>query len=157
MTTITLNAPKTTLNKTTNNKTTIKLNLNMPKTKRARRTTPRLTAVNNNTYKTSPEVSFTFYSDPKGGWLAVNISDFMSLGLTLNNLTPKSVINNNTLYLEGKTDFPLFFNTYCRIMGEEPTINSKHYNNRGPFHNYKSVKSVRVITEEITTYNYTVV
>lgn len=78
------------------------------------------------------EKTFTFYSDPGHGWLAVAYSDVLAAGLDLLNFSRYSYANGQTLFLEEDLDAGVFL-TAWKSLGFTYKIEEKNEPNRDSF------------------------
>lgn len=61
---------------------------------------------------------FNFYSDAGHGWLAVDTSDLEAIGLTVQEFSPYSYRQGDTLYLEEDCDASFFVKQYESRIGK---------------------------------------
>ena len=81
--------------------------------------------------------TYTYYSDPGHGWLAVNRADVQDVGLTPSMFSPCSYMKDDTLYLEEDCDAGLFVAAYRAKHGRAPAYVEKGCNSDSPIRNYK--------------------
>jgi hypothetical protein len=72
--------------------------------------------------------TFTFFTDPGHGWLAVSLQDCADIGLSLRDFTHYSYRHIENLYLEEDCDAGLFINAFTSKYGHAPTIEEIHSN-----------------------------
>lgn len=58
------------------------------------------------------EKTFTFYTDPGHGWLAVAYSDILAVGLDTKDFSQYSYVKGQTLFLEEDEDAGNFINAW---------------------------------------------
>jgi len=68
--------------------------------------------------------TFTFYTDPGHGWLAVRVQDLRTAGLSAADFTPCSHVSGDgcVLFLEEDCDAPKFLEVYKARHGREAQI-----------------------------------
>lgn len=71
-------------------------------------------------YKTSPTLlnmtkTFTFYTDPGHGWLAVTYADVLAAGLDLKDFSCYSYVRGQTLFLEEDQDAGVFLEAWKKL------------------------------------------
>ncbi len=78
------------------------------------------------------EKTFTFYSDPGHGWLAVSYFDVLAVGLDTKDFSDCSYVKGNTLFLEEDLDAGVFLNAWKKL-GFTYKINETNEPNRDSF------------------------
>jgi hypothetical protein len=81
--------------------------------------------------------TFTYYSDPGHGWLAVSHADVQDVGLTLSMFSPCSYERGDMAFLEEDCDAGLFVAAYRAKHGRAPAYTEKGANSDSPIRNYK--------------------
>lgn len=61
------------------------------------------------------EKTFTFFTDPGHGWLAVSYSDVLAAGLDLINFSRYSYAKGQTLFLEEDLDAGVFLKAWTNV------------------------------------------
>jgi|TARA_E500000305_G_C3866590_1_gene163131 hypothetical protein len=67
-------------------------------------------------------MSYKFHADAAHGWLEVPLDDVYTIGLSLENFSPYSYREADTLYLEEDRDASIFMNAYKAMKGELPEV-----------------------------------
>jgi len=78
------------------------------------------------------EKTFTFYSDPGHGWLAVAYSDVLAAGLDLTSFSHYSYVKGQTLFLEEDLDAGIFLKAW-KALGFTVKIKEENEPNRDSF------------------------
>lgn len=81
---------------------------------------------------------FKFYSDPGHAWLAVKVSDVVSLGMTAKDFSGYSYTRGSTLYLEEDGDAPKFQKAWHAKFGEMQYV-EKHTDKTHPIRSYDRI------------------
>jgi hypothetical protein len=77
---------------------------------------------------------YTFHADPGHGWLAVPISEIVTLGIA-GQISPYSYMKGDMAYLEEDCDYSLFFEAKL-AKGEKPETVTEHTDYESPIRNY---------------------
>ena len=85
-------------------------------------------------------MTYTFYSDPGHGWLAVPISDLQMYGLTPADFSQYSYRHYDTVFLEEDIDALVFIDAFAERMGSRPEIRELHTDNDSPIRTYRRIK-----------------
>lgn len=80
--------------------------------------------------------TFTVYSDPGHGWIAVKRDYLTTLGI-MGDITAFSYQRGGTVYLEEDGDAGLFVTAYKNATGENPVWNQKHTDKRSSIRSYE--------------------
>ena len=67
-------------------------------------------------------MSYTFHADAAHGWIEVPLDDIYTIGLSLENFSPYSYREADTLYLEEDRDAEIFLVAYKKVKGESPEV-----------------------------------
>lgn len=79
--------------------------------------------------------TYTHYSDPSHGWIAVTQDDLQSVGININMLSPYSYQYGTTIYLEEDCDAGLFLSA-LEAAGVQFKVVNKHTNKHHMIRNF---------------------